>query len=123
MRGKQADHPARRPLRQIKHAQQRGFAGAARAGQEIEPAGVQRERNVGQRLFARAIAQPDIVELHDFGIWLGHGRGCWFRMKLDGRMCLRAAYASMHVEKRPARQFSPHEAIVSCGSCMLKPCA
>src|SRR3546814_15478909 len=58
------DAPAR-PLREIEQPKQRGLARAARAGEEIERAGLEREADVGQRLRAGAVAQPHIFELHD----------------------------------------------------------
>ena len=61
----QADHPARRALRQIQQLEQRRLARARRAGEEIEAPARQREADVAQRLRAGAIAQPHILELHD----------------------------------------------------------
>src|SRR3546814_8571316 len=49
----------------IEQPKQRGLARAARAGEEIERAGLEREADVGQRLRAGAVAQPHIFELHD----------------------------------------------------------
>ncbi len=61
----QPDEPAAGPLREIEKLEQRGLASPRGAGEEIKAAGIQREADVGQRLRARAIAQTDILELHD----------------------------------------------------------
>ena len=63
----QADPAPRRPLRQIEQLEQRGFARARRAGEEIEAPAGQPELEVAQDLGARAKAQADAVEFGDFG--------------------------------------------------------
>ena len=61
----QFDQAAARPLGEVEQFEQRGLAGARRAGEEVEAAVAQREAEVRQRLRPRAVAQADIVELDD----------------------------------------------------------
>ena len=58
----QVDEAARRPQRQEQQPQQRGLAGARRAGQELEGMGRDQERQVAQNLRAEPVAQTDIFE-------------------------------------------------------------
>ncbi len=56
------NQPARRLERQKQHAQQRGFAGAGRPGEELERMGVDAKAEVAQDLRAEPVAQADILE-------------------------------------------------------------
>jgi hypothetical protein len=61
----QPDAAAGRPLRQIQELQQRGLAGAGRAGQKIEAASRQPELEVAQHLRAGPVTQAHPVEFDD----------------------------------------------------------
>ena len=58
----QGDQPARRPQRQEQQPQQRGLAGAGRAGEELERMRLDAEREVAQDLRPQPVAQADIFE-------------------------------------------------------------
>ena len=58
----QIDQAARRPHRQEQQPQQRGLAGAGRAGQELERMGGDQETEVAQNLRAEPVTQSDIFE-------------------------------------------------------------
>ena len=67
VRIEQADRTPARPLGEVEQLEQRGLARTGCAGEEIEGAFVQREAQVRERLGARPIAQPDILELDNRG--------------------------------------------------------
>src|SRR5690606_20519560 len=75
------DDPARRPLREIEQLEQRGLAGAARAGEEVEAPRIERERDVAQHLALGAVAQADVIELYDRPLPPAHG---WPRGRCEG---------------------------------------
>jgi hypothetical protein len=56
------DQAARRLERHEQEAQQRGLAGAGRAGQELEGAGRDAKGAVAQHLLPDAVAQADVLE-------------------------------------------------------------
>ena len=56
------NQPARRLERQKQEPQQRGFAGARRAGEKLKRVAVDMEAQVAQNLRAKPIAQADILE-------------------------------------------------------------
>ena len=56
------DQPARRLEREKQQAQQRGLAGAGRAGEELEGMRLDAEREVAQDLRPQAVAQAYILE-------------------------------------------------------------
>ena len=58
----QIDQAAGRPQRQEQQPQQRGLAGAGRAGQELEGMGGDHETEVAQNLRAKPVTQTDIFE-------------------------------------------------------------
>src|SRR3984957_689408 len=58
----QVDQPAGRPQRQEQQPQQRGLAGAGRAGEELEGVGGDLETEVAQNLRAEPVTQSDIFE-------------------------------------------------------------
>src|SRR6202043_193288 len=58
----QVDQAAGRPQRQEQQPQQRGLAGAGRAGEELEGVGRDLETKVAQNLRAKPVAQSDIFE-------------------------------------------------------------
>ena len=82
-----ADQAARRPQRQQHQPQQRGLAGARRAGEELEGMPVDPEIEVAQHLGAKPIAQADILEpdhavLRTSGILANHDRVWFFDVSL-----------------------------------------
>ena len=77
----QMDQPARRSQRQVDQPQQRGLARPGGAGQEMERAGRQFERQVAEHLVGAAVAQADAVEA-DHGSIIGRGVGHGHRGRL-----------------------------------------
>src|SRR5579885_2358021 len=72
--------PARGPLRQVHQLEQARFAGAAAAGEEMEGAGLQAERDVAQDLGTRAIPHADVLESNQAGA--PPGRGLWMSARV-----------------------------------------
>ena len=58
----QRDQPARRPQRQEQQPQQRGLAGAGRAGEELERMRLDAEGEVAQDLRPEPVAQAYVLE-------------------------------------------------------------
>ena len=124
----QADQAAARAQREIEQLQQRGLAGARRAGEEIEAALAQRESEIGQGLGAGAVAQPDIFELDDRSAALSAASpdipmlaiACTWRRASSVTRLQQTSLPCLESAPRPSFESARRPMILSCPSCKTR---